>query len=309
MIELIKLTKKFGGFTAVNEVTLKIEKGEVFGLLGPNGAGKSTLVSMLSTVVRPTSGEIRINDKPLEQSMGEVKSIIGIVPQELALYETMTPKDNLRFFGSLYGLKGKKLKNRVDEVLEIIELKDKESQIVNEFSGGMKRRVNLGIALLHRPRVLILDEPTVGIDPQSRNHILETIKILNKEEKTTIIYTSHYMEEVEALCSRVGIIDFGKLIELGTREELKERVNLHDILTITYNQIGSNSIDKIKRIPGVEKVSVTNGSIRLFVSPNSNVISILEEMKSAGINMKSFQSEEANLENIFLKLTGKSLRD
>lgn len=309
MIELVKVSKRYGNFTAVNEVSFKIKKGEIFGLLGPNGAGKSTIVSMLSTIVMPTEGEIRINDVPIEKSITEVKNMMGIVPQELALYETMSPKDNLRFFGSLYGIKGRKLRNRVREVLDIIELKGKENQNVNEFSGGMKRRVNLGIALMHKPKILILDEPTVGIDPQSRNHILETIKTLNKEEGTTVIYTSHYMEEVEALCSRVGIIDFGKLIELGTKEELKKRVNACDVLNIAYNQISKDSIDKIKKIQGVEKVSSTNDSIKLFISPKSNVISILEEMKRAGIQMKSFQSEEANLENIFLELTGKSLRD
>lgn len=279
MIELINITKKFGDCTAVNGVSLKIERGEVFGLLGPNGAGKSTIVSMLSTTVKPTLGEIKINREAIEKNITEVKKIIGIVPQDLALYETMTAKDNLRFFGSLYGIKGVKLKNRVNEVLEIIELKGKEKQNVNEFSGGMKRRVNLGIALMHRPQILILDEPTVGIDPQSRNHILETIKALNKQEGTTVIYTSHYMEEVESICNRVGIIDFGKLIELGTKEELKKRVNVYDILHITFSEMGNDAIDKINKIQGVKKVNSTKNSIKIFVSPNSNVLNIMDEIK------------------------------
>ena len=309
MIELINITKKFGDCTAVNGVSLKIERGEVFGLLGPNGAGKSTIVSMLSTTVKPTLGEIKINREAIEKNITEVKKIIGIVPQDLALYETMTAKDNLRFFGSLYGIKGVKLKNRVNEVLEIIELKGKEKQNVNEFSGGMKRRVNLGIALMHRPQILILDEPTVGIDPQSRNHILETIKALNKQEGTTVIYTSHYMEEVESICNRVGIIDFGKLIELGTKEELKKRVNVYDILHITFSEMGNDAIDKINKIQGVKKVNSTKNSIKIFVSPNSNVLNIMDEIRKIENQIKSFQFEDANLENIFLELTGKSLRD
>lgn len=309
MIELINITKKYGDCTAVDGVSLKIERGEVFGLLGPNGAGKSTIVSMLSTTVKPTLGEISINSEAIEKNITEVKKIIGIVPQDLALYETMTAKDNLRFFGSLYGIKGDKLKNRVNEVLEIIELKGKEKQNVNEFSGGMKRRVNLGIALMHRPQILILDEPTVGIDPQSRNHILETIKELNKQEGTTVIYTSHYMEEVESICNRVGIIDFGKLIELGTKEELKKRVNVYDILHITFNEMKNDAIDKIDKIQSVKKVTSTKNSIKIFVSPNSNVLDIMDEIRKIGIQIKSFQFEDANLENIFLELTGKSLRD
>ncbi|WP_142353872.1 ABC transporter ATP-binding protein, partial [Bacillus velezensis] len=193
MLELKKLTKKYDDFTAVNNISLTVEDGEVFGLLGPNGAGKSTMVSMISTVLAPTSGTIKVDNKSLKEKPIEIKKIMGVVPQDLALYETLSAKDNLNFFGSLYGLKGKKLKERTDEVLEIIELTDKKNQNVSEFSGGMKRRVNIGVALMNNPKLLILDEPTVGIDPQSRNHILETVKRLNKEKGMTVIYTSHYM--------------------------------------------------------------------------------------------------------------------
>jgi len=311
MLEIKNLTKKYGDFTAVDSISMKIDKGELFGLLGPNGAGKSTIVSMLSTVLVPTNGEININGKPLKNNEAEIKSIIGIVPQELALYETLSARDNLQFFGSLYGLSGKRLASRVDEVLEIIELKDKAKQTVSKYSGGMKRRVNIGVALMHKPELLILDEPTVGIDPQSRNHILETIKKLNAEQGITVIYTSHYMEEVEFLCNRVGIIDYGKLIALGTKEELKSSLDACDILNITSsNQVSDEVLEKAKSITGIQKITAKENSIRLLVSSNKkNVIEIVEELKLLGIQMIGFQYEEVNLETIFLQLTGKTLRE
>lgn len=310
MIKISNLTKKYGDFTAVDDISMIIDKGELFGLLGPNGAGKSTTVSMLSTVLYPTSGEIRVNNKPIQGNEKEIKSKMGIVPQELALYETMSAKDNLHFFGSLYGLSGKKLKNRADEVLEIIELKDKSKQVVSKFSGGMKRRVNIGIALMHNPQVLIFDEPTVGIDPQSRNHILGCIKKLNKEQGITVIYTSHYMEEVEFLCNRVGIIDYGKLIALGTKEELKNNTNACDMLEITCSQTSGKALENIKEIKGVERMSINENSIKLFIIPNKrNAIEIVEDIKAVGIEINNFKYEEVNLETIFLQLTGKSLRE
>ena len=311
MIEIIGLTKKYGEFTAVNNISMKIDKGEVFGLLGPNGAGKSTTVSMLSSVLAPTKGEIRIKDKPLKKNEKEIKSILGVVPQELALYETLSARDNLKFFGSLYGLSGKRLNNKIDEVLEIIGLKDRANQAVDQYSGGMKRRVNIGVALIHNPEIIILDEPTVGIDPQSRNHILETIKQLNQEQGTTVIYTSHYMEEVEFLCDRVGIIDYGKLMALGTKEELKNNLQACDILHITCSEVNEDLLNKIQKIHGVKKATLLpNDIIELLVIPNSmNAISVVEEMKNIGVQMKSFQYEEVNLETIFLQLTGKSLRE
>ncbi len=310
MIEITNLTKKFGDFTAVNNISMDIKKGELFGLLGPNGAGKSTTVSMLSTILSPTSGEIKINNKPLKGNEMEIKSILGIVPQDLALYETLSAKDNLRFFGSLYGLSGKKLSNRVDEVLDIIELKDKANQVVEKYSGGMKRRVNIGVALMHNPQIMIFDEPTVGIDPQSRNHIMETIKTLNKEKGVTVIYTSHYMEEVEFLCSRIGIIDYGRVIALGSIQELKNGSNACDSLSITYSQASKDAIEKVSKIKGVQKVTEQDNTIKLLILPKQrNIIEIIEDLKGLGIKITSFQYEEVNLETIFLQLTGKSLRE
>lgn len=310
MIELIGLGKKYGDITAVENITLKIGQGELFGLLGPNGAGKSTIVSMLSTVLSPTSGEIRINGKSLRENGTEIKGMMGIVPQELAMYQSLTARENLAFFGSLYGLKGKALANRVEEVLEIIELKDKGGQDVSSFSGGMKRRVNIGIALMNHPAILILDEPTVGIDPQSRNHILETVKKLNRENGMTVIYTSHYMEEVEYLCGRIGIVDFGRLIALGTKDELKKSINACDILEICFSEADQASLKKVESIAGIEKAVFYGNRIKILAVPGKrNLLELIEDLKRTGIRITSFQYEEVNLESIFLKITGKSLRD
>ncbi|AQP96057.1 MULTISPECIES: ABC transporter ATP-binding protein [Bacillus] len=310
MLELKKLTKKYDDFTAVNNISLTVEDGEVFGLLGPNGAGKSTMVSMISTVLAPTSGTIKVDNKSLKEKPIEIKKIMGVVPQDLALYETLSAKDNLNFFGSLYGLKGKKLKERTDEVLEIIELTDKKNQNVSEFSGGMKRRVNIGVALMNNPKLLILDEPTVGIDPQSRNHILETVKRLNKEKGMTVIYTSHYMEEVEYLCEKVAIVDHGSLIALGTKEELKENLNACDTLTVTFKGADEKALSRINSITGIDKVTVDHKQISMLVSTKErNIIEIVDDIKNLGIDLTSFKYEEVNLESIFLQITGKNLRD
>jgi ABC-2 type transport system ATP-binding protein len=310
MIKIIDLTKTYGDYKAGNNVNMNIKKGEIFGLLGPNGAGKSTIVSMISSILVPNSGEIIINEKKLRGNEKEIKSILGVVPQELALYERLNTRDNLRFFGSLYGLKGNKLNKKVEEVIDFIELKDKANQPIEEYSGGMKRRVNIGIALMHDPQILILDEPTVGIDPQSRNHILKSIKNLNQEKDITVIYTSHYMEEVEFLCDRIGIIDYGKLIALGTKEELKDSIDACDVLQITYSDANEDIIHNIEEIDGVEKVVNLKEGIKILVNPKKrNAIDIVHELKNIGINITSFSYDEVNLETIFLQLTGKSLRD
>lgn len=310
MLELFNLTKKYGDFTAVDNISLSVEDGEIFGLLGPNGAGKSTTVSLVSTVKSPTNGDIRIAGMNLKEKPIEIKKIMGIVPQDIALYEPLSAKTNLEFFGSLYNLKGTELNKRVEEVLEIIELKDKKDQPVCEFSGGMKRRVNIGVALMNNPKLLILDEPTVGIDPQSRNHILETVKRLNEERGMTVIYTSHYMEEVEYLCKRVGIIDHGKLIALGTKEELKAKLNACDTLTVNYSKASDQALSQVNAINGIEKTTLNKNEISMLISPEKrNVIDIVDDLKNLGIKLTSFKYDEVNLESMFLQITGKSLRE
>ncbi len=235
---------------------------------------------------------------------------MGIVPQDLALYETLSAKENLNFFGSLYGLSGKRLKERTNEVLEIIELTDKQNQNVSEFSGGMKRRVNIGAALMNNPKLLILDEPTVGIDPQSRNHILETVKKLNKEKGMTVIYTSHYMEEVEYLCEKVAIVDHGSLIALGTKEELKENLDACDTLTVNYRDASKEALRQLNNIHGIRNVTIEKQQISMLISSKERtVMDILDDIKDLGIKLTSFKYEEVNLESIFLQITGKNLRE
>ncbi|MBY9080311.1 ABC transporter ATP-binding protein [Paenibacillus sp. HN-1] len=309
MLELTNLTKKYKDTTVVNHISLHVERGEIFGLLGPNGAGKSTTVSMISTVLAPTSGSITIDNKSLRDKPMDIKKIMGIVPQDLALYQALSAKENLEFFGSLYGLSGKRLRRRADEVLNIIELQDMKNRDVAELSGGMKRRVNIGVALMNDPKLLILDEPTVGIDPQSRNHILETVKKLNQDRGMTVIYTSHYMEEVEYLCKNVAIIDHGSLIAKGTKDELKQSLAACDTLTVSFSEASDGSLEQLEQIPGISKVNISGNQISMLIATgDKNVIEIVDDIKTLGIKLTSFKYEEVNLESIFLQITGKALR-
>lgn len=222
MIELVNLTKKYKQNNAVEKLNMFIEKGEMVGLLGPNGAGKSTAISMLSSLIEPSEGDVLFQGKSILKRPEALRKITGIVPQEIALYEDLTAQENMEFFGRLYQLRGKQLQGKITEVLELTGLIERRKEVVKTFSGGMKRRLNIGVAMLHNPEFLIMDEPTVGIDPQSRSYILETVKRLNKERNMTVLYTSHYMEEVEFLCDRIYILDKGSLIASGTTNEIKQ---------------------------------------------------------------------------------------
>lgn len=223
MIEVKEIKKSFKNVEAVKGISLTIDDGEILGLLGPNGAGKSTTISIISTLFPPSSGQVLYKDKDIIKNPKEFRQILGVVPQEIALYPELTGYENLKFFGKVYGLRGKELEGRIEEVLSIIGLNGRAKDPVKNYSGGMKRRLNIGCALLHKPKFLIMDEPTVGIDPQSRNHILETVKSL-RDGGMTIVYTSHYMEEVEYLCDRIYIMDHGEIIASGSKEELKELI-------------------------------------------------------------------------------------
>jgi ABC-2 type transport system ATP-binding protein len=231
ILEAQNLVKKYADFTAVNGITFDIKEGEIFSLLGPNGAGKTTTISVLSTLYSPTSGDAIICGHSVSKDPMAVKQVIGVVPQDLALYEDLTARENLNFWGQMYGLSGRALNLRVDEVLEQIGLADKAKQRIKTYSGGMKRRVNIGVGLLHKPRLLFMDEPTVGIDPQSRRSILDSVKELNRQGMT-VLYTTHYMEEAQELSHRVGIIDHGELIALGTQAELTKSVGETDTLVL-----------------------------------------------------------------------------
>src|SRR5512135_2409981 len=252
ILEVHNLVKKYGDFTAVKGISFEIQEGEIFSLLGPNGAGKTTTISVLSTLYTPTGGEARIGGYSLSRQPMEVRRLIGVVPQDLALYDDLTARENLSFWGQMYNLSGRALKTRIDEVLEQIGLKDKANQRIRTYSGGMKRRVNIGVGLLHRPRLLFMDEPTVGIDPQSRRAILDSVKELNRQGMT-VLYTTHYMEEAQELSDRVGIIDHGELIAIGTQKELTQQVGQTETLILHLGenddaQALAKSLDGVKDV-------------------------------------------------------------
>lgn len=309
MLKIENLKKSFGNIKAVKDVSIFIEKGEVVGLLGPNGAGKSTMISMISTLIKPDAGSIYFKGENVISKPKCIQKVLGIVPQEIALYPTLTGYENLKFWGSAYGLKGKELKMRIDEISEIIGIKDRLKDNIEDYSGGMKRRINIGVALLHNPEILIMDEPTVGIDPQSRNHILETIKELNKKGMT-IIYTSHYMEEVEFLCDRIYIMDEGLIIADGTKDELVNLVNNQKTICIDYEKDPSSIISLISNLECVNKVEKEEFKLTVVASPNKLLMKqIIDISNTNEIDIISIDVEKPNLESVFLKLTGKALRD
>lgn len=311
ILEVKDLQKNYGDFAAVKGITFNIKEGEIFSLLGPNGAGKTTTISMLSTLYTPTAGDASIGGHSISKEPMAVKQVIGVVPQELALYEDLTARENLIFWGQMYGLSGKSLNSRVDEVLEQIGLVDKAKNQVKTYSGGMKRRVNIGVGLLHKPRLLFMDEPTVGIDPQSRRAILDTVKDLNKQGMT-VLYTTHYMEEAEELSDRVGIIDHGELIALGTQDELTKQVGQTDtlILHINENEDTEAMAESLKSLDGVLEAIAVDHEVSIITPAAEDVLaSVVSKANERGIKIRSIDIREPNLEAVFLHLTGRALRD
>ncbi|MBY0122271.1 ABC transporter ATP-binding protein [Bacillus sp. S/N-304-OC-R1] len=310
MLTLANVKKSFGKHEVVKGITLNIEKGEAFGLLGPNGAGKSTTISMICGLVPFQDGDIQVDGVSVKSNPQIVKKKIGVVPQDIALYPTMSAVDNLIFWGKMYGLSSKEAKTRSKEVLEMAGLSDRAKDKIETFSGGMKRRINIGAALMHEPELLIMDEPTVGIDPQSRNHILETVKALN-DQGMTIIYTSHYMEEVEFLCKRIAIIDHGQLIASGSKKELCNRLSGGKVLHLTVDQIYPDFLKKLKSMDGVENVSVAEETeLDIFLQNDKELLAdIVLLSNQSGVKLQQIQLQEPNLETLFLQLTGRSLRD
>ena len=310
LIEVKNITKRFGDKIVLDNITLTIDEGDVFGLIGPNGAGKSTLINIMTGLWDSDSGEVIIGGYDLKKEPLKVKEQIGLVPQEIALFEGITAYDNLEFFGYLYGLKGRQLKERIDEALEVTGLKDRRKEKVNKFSGGMKRRLNIACAILHHPRILIMDEPTVGIDPQSRNHIFEFTRRMNKENNTTVIYTSHYMEEVEMLCNKVFIIDLGQEVAYGDKKSIKSMISNNDRILIEAFDYRREMIQAIKQLPGVNECIEEKGLIKLLADKNSfRLEAVLKVIESHGGRIKSINFEEPSLEEVFLALTGRNLRD
>lgn len=309
MLNVEGLYKNFGNVNAVEGISFEVKRGQVFGLLGPNGAGKSTTISIISTLLKPSVGNVLFEGTSIVNNPALIRNKLGIVPQDIALYPTLTGYDNLSFWGSIYGLKGSELKKRISDVCDIIGLNGRIKDRVEKYSGGMKRRLNIGAALLHRPELLIMDEPTVGIDPQSRKHILDTVLELNRQGMT-IIYTSHYMEEAEYLCNELCIMDEGKIIASGTQQELVELVKEKTQINIKLNKMDEEVVHFLKEINGVIDAKADEDKIALFGS-NADVLlaDIISEVLEKGWLIETIDVRKPNLETVFLHLTGKALRD
>lgn len=308
-IEVDHLEKSFGDFQAVQDACFQAGPGEVLSLLGPNGAGKSTTISMLSGLLTPTDGDALIMGYSVIREPEAAKRSLGVVPQDIALYPDLSARENLVFWGKMYGLRGAALKSRVDEVLEVIGLTDRQKDHVGKFSGGMKRRVNIGAALLHKPAVVIMDEPTVGIDPQSRRHILDNVKELN-QRGMTVLYTTHYMEEAAELSHHIAIMDQGKVIAYGTHDELIKMVGEQTRIDLGINAGLEKVLDTWRSTEGVVRVDATDGKVSALVDDSNRVLPRLFDAASrAGVRVVSVDIQEPNLETVFLHLTGRALRD
>ena len=308
-IETTGLKKSFGSLEAVRGLDLRVTKGEIFSLLGPNGAGKSTTISMICGLLQPSAGQVSVCGFDLSRDPKAAKAALGVVPQDIALYPDLSAKENLLFWGRMYGLSGNLLRQRVAETLEMIGLTDRQNGRIGSFSGGMKRRVNIGVALLHRPQVVIMDEPTVGIDPQSRRHILDNVKELNRQGMT-VLYTTHYMEEAQELSDHIAIMDHGQMIASGTHSELLHLVGEHTRVDLTVTADPAALAEAWRNIEGVAQVIPNHQVVRLMVTDSNRVLPrVFESAASLGARVQAVDIQEANLESVFLHLTGRALRD
>jgi ABC-2 type transport system ATP-binding protein len=308
-IQVLDLRKNFEDVYAVKGVSFDVQAGDIFSLLGPNGAGKSTIISMLACLLEPTQGDALVMGHSILREPMAVKEAIGVIPQEVALYEDLSARENLSFWGKMYGLRGAALRQRADEVLEITGLAERQKGRVSKFSGGMKRRLNIGIALLHRPQVIIMDEPTVGIDPQTRRNILDNVKELN-QQGMTVLYTTHYMEEAQELSDHIAIMDLGQVIAQGTHDELVKIVGELDRIDLTINAEAERVVEQWRATEGVHQVSAADGQLTLLVDDSNLVLPrLFESATQAGVRITSVEIQEPNLEAVFLHLTGRALRD
>ena len=320
ILEANELVKKYGDFIAVNKASFTMQAGEMFGLLGPNGAGKSTAISMMTCLFPPTQGTIRIYGHDVATDADQVKQLIGVVPQDIALYPTLSARDNLRFFGEMYGLKGRDLKGRVEMVLAYVAMTERADDAIKTYSGGMKRRINLAAGLIHNPRILFLDEPTVGVDPQSRNHIFEGVERLNREQGMAILYTTHYMEEAERLCDRIAIMDNGQIIAMDTPKKLIGTLGggLIHVGLLREDKGLCKEVETLSEVrsaaflPTVEAETGETGKIVLKVEAhrhaNDALVQLIQFFNARDLTVLSIETLEPNLETVFLHLTGKSLR-
>lgn len=309
LIEVTNLVKKYKDNVAVNGVNLEINEGEIFGLLGPNGAGKSTTINALLGLLKINEGSVKMFGKDFSKNAREIKKNIGYVPQDFAFFEQLSALDNVNYWAKVYGLRGNALKVAVKEALDFTGLWDRRKDKANSFSGGMKRRLNIACAIVHKPKILFMDEPTVGVDPQSRNNILESIKILNKNG-TTVIYTSHYMEEIEEICTRVAIMDFGKVIASGKIDDLVESISKERKLGLEVCGNVEGVIEELNSIQGIHKAEMVDKIIKIRMERDEETLpKVLETLMHKNIKITSMVLEKENLEAVFLELTGKKLRD
>jgi len=309
VLRVDNLAKRFGDLQAVDSVSFHIGEGETYGLLGPNGAGKSTTISMIVGLLEPDSGQAHVNGQQISTRTTDGRQDIGFVPQDIAIYPDLTAQENLRFFGQLYGLGGTELKNRMAEVLDLIGLSDRADDRTEDFSGGMKRRLNIGLGLLHSPRLLILDEPTVGVDPQSRNAILESVAQLGREG-LSVLYTTHYMEEAERLCDRVGIIDEGRIVVEGTRRELTSLIGEKDRIVLKLDGEGHGLVEPLRALDDVHQAAAADHQVEIVADDAGTTLpGVLELVAGAHRSVRAIEVEEPDLEAVFLHVTGKALRD
>lgn len=309
IVEVKHLTKKFGSSIAVDDISFSVEKGTIVGLLGPNGAGKSTTINMITGLLKKTSGEINLFDKAVTEKNRELRKKIGVVPQDLAIYYDLSAEENVRYFGGLYGLRGAKLKDAVEQALKLVGLWERKKDKPATFSGGMQRRLNIAMAIVHQPEFVIMDEPTVGIDPQSRNYIMETIEKMRQAGKT-LIYTSHYMEEVERLADTIIIIDHGKVIAQGTATELVNLITDQKNIMITVANPQDIVLEELQQQNGVIQAQLAEQMLTVTVANESSVLNqLLMHLIQQGVEVDRVHQQEIDLETVFLNLTGRNLRD
>jgi len=305
MLESVGVTKDYGTLRALSDVDLEIRQYEIFGLLGPNGAGKTTFISIATTFLKPTRGTLRIAGFDVLEDTPRVKEILGVVPQEISLYESLSGEENLAFFGGLYGLRGKMLRDRVREVLALLGLEERGRDLVSKYSGGMKRRINIGAGILHRPRLILMDEPTVGVDPQSRHHIFSVIEDL-RTGGATILYTTHYMDEAERLCDRIAIIDHGSVIACGTHRELVAVIGEESVLEVAFK----GPVDRGTMEAAFPEADVREDRMLVrTMDPAAILPGMIAGLSGVGVDLAGIHVLEPDLETVFLHLTGHRLRD
>lgn len=308
MLQVDNLTKSFNGKIAVDHISFEVNRGEIFGFLGPNGAGKSTTINMICSLLKPDSGSIRIDGIELDPDKPAFRKSLGVVPQDIALYQEINAVQNLSFWGELYGLKGAVLKDRIDAVLTLFGLKDRAKEKVKNYSGGMKRRLNMAAGMLHTPELLLLDEPTVGIDPQARHNILDVVKQI-ANEGTTVLYTTHYMEEAEELCNRLAIIDYGRILASGTRESITKIVGENRLLKINGVFTAAAAEHLPIEIPNLTLISLRENEVVYSLPAQFGAGQFLEQLGKSGFSIENLSIKEPSLDSVFIKLTGRELRD